>query len=115
MSIRATMQIGHDKSTKVEIGYVYQSRRQCAFGCIYKSRNWICLLEQAPSTLPTASTKVEIGYVYQRQWEELGNKNLQKQKLDMSIRVRLVVGLARQSTKVEIGYVYQSLSKNGVY
>ena len=52
------------------------------------------------------STKVEIGYVYQRVNFKVYEDNLQKQKLDMSIReIDDVQELT--STKVEIGYVYQ--------
>ena len=43
-----------------------RAHRYSFFRQIYKSRNWICLLEIEQAFEYPSSTKVEIGYVYQR-------------------------------------------------
>ena len=116
------------KSTKVEIGYINQSRTIDCVPRIYKSRNWIYQLEFMLFPSPLLSTKVEIGYINQRRQTSIRRTHLQKQKLDISIRehqnYKVHNNLQKQkldisirvhrlptkpeSTKVEIGYINQS-------
>ena len=73
---------------------------------IYKSRNWIYQLE--------TEQRKNILYIYKsRNWiyqleqiDAVAKSNLQKQKLDISIRVA-DVAMPQRSTKVEIGYINQ--------
>ena len=53
------------------------------------------------------STKVEIEYIYQSKERTISRKNLQKQKLNISIRDLWLGCLQNESTKVEIEYIYQ--------
>ena len=97
----------YEVSTKVEIGYIYQTKERQKrtnylqkqkldisirqylnelHPAIYKSRNWIYLLDIQFVRNVEKSTKVEIGYIYQTWWRWLGQIHLQKQKLDISIR-----------------------------
>ena len=80
-----------EASTKVEIGYINQSWKILILDCIYKSRNWIYQLEFLGLWGETKSTKVEIGYINQSAVDALTEFYLQKQKLDISIRVAAIV------------------------
>ena len=75
---------------------------------IYKSRNWIYLLDLIVIVLNWLSTKVEIGYIYQTQEME-ENKNLST-KVEIGYIYQTSIPKRQKliSTKVEIGYIYQT-------
>ena len=140
------------KSTKVEIGYMDQTKSGFSEVFIYKSRNWIYGLDTPLQRRQYGSTKVEIGYMDQTLTKphrvpestkvEIGYMdqtcvrkggscfNLQKQKLDIWIRLYNNIDISKiyksrnwiygldankrfsarwLSTKVEIGYMDQTL------
>ncbi len=111
--------------TKVEIGYIRQTKIQYIGQIIYKSRNWIYSLDFALIVnyiqiyksrnwiysldcyfiiTCQKSTKVEIGYIRQTSRCYLGCKYLQKQKLD--IFVRLIIQLLLFSIYKSRNWIY---------